>query len=168
MGFRQSSQHPPSQMGWTLGAIGGALLAGSAITAMMMHEEQQTGAASELTKLSRASARQVGPSAPPDKQKPGTAEQTAVQGGHLVLSALAGGAYAASFDEDLGLLTSGIGFGLAFYVMAHVVAGPMLGIKAPEWRQPSGTLAKHTAIHVAFGLITALGARLGVSLSAKT
>jgi len=55
---------------------------------------------------------------------------------------------------------SGIGFGLAFYAAMHWLAGPLLGGKRPEWRAEAGTIAMHTANHLAFGLATAAGARL--------
>ena len=146
--------------GWTLGAVGGGLLAGLGITAMMMKEERQTGGASELTVLGRDSARRLGFDAPRGRA-PGPSEQAVVQGGHLALSALAGAAYAAAFDDDTPVVSSGVAFGLAFYVLAHVVTGPALGVKALEWNQPRGTPLRHAVIHTVFGLITALGARLG-------
>lgn len=83
-----------------------------------------------------------------------------IQGGHLLLSALAGAAYAASTDQQAGVLPSGIAFGLAFYAAAHWITGPVLGVKAPEWNSDAATIGMHTLNHVMFGLITAAAAKV--------
>ena len=48
---------------------------------------------------------------------------------------------------------------LAFYAVAHWVAGPLLGLKRPEWESDATTIGMHTANHLVFGLATAAGAR---------
>jgi hypothetical protein len=151
----------------TAGAVAGALVAGLGLTAMMMAQEKKTRKASELTDLGRASAHQLGVhhvptgNGPPDPQ-----EQAVVQGGHLLLSALAGVAYAVATDDDAGVVPSGIAFGLAFYGVAHWLTGPLLGVKQPEWRSDAKTIGMHTINHVAFGLATAAGAKLASEVDA--
>lgn len=145
----------------TAGAVAGALVAGLGLTAMMMAQEKKTRKASELTDLGRASAHRLGVrQVPAGKRLPSAEEQAVVQGGHLLLSALAGVAYAAATDEDAGVVGSGVAFGLAFYGVAHWLTGPLLGVKQPEWQSDMGTIGMHAANHVAFGLATAAGARL--------
>lgn len=149
------------------GAVAGALVAGLGLTVMMMAQEKKTRKASELTDLGRASAHQLGvPHVPAGKRPPDAQEQAVVQGGHLLLSALAGVAYAATTDEDAGVVPSGVAFGLAFYGIAHWLTGPLLGVKQPEWRSDGKTIGMHTANHIAFGLATAAGARLASKVSA--
>jgi len=151
----------------TAGAVAGALIAGLGLTAMMMAQERKTRKASELTDLGRASAHQLGVHhVPSGKRPPGTQEQAVVQGGHLLLSALAGVAYAAATEEDADVVPSGVAFGLAFYGVAHWLTGPLLGVKQPEWRSDGKTIGMHAVIHVAFGLATAAGARLASKVDA--
>jgi hypothetical protein len=141
------------------GAIAGALVAGLGLSALLIAGERKSGKPSELVDLERAGARRIGIDVPRD-MIPAASEQAVAQGAHLVLSALAGAAYAAATDEDSGVLLSGVGFGLAFYASMHWIAGPLLGLKAPEWRSDKGTIAMHALNHVLFGLATAAGARV--------
>lgn len=151
----------------TAGAIAGALVAGLGLTAMMMAQERKTRKASELTDLGRASAHRLGVHhVPPGKRLPDRQEQAVVQGGHLLLSALAGVAYAAATDEDAGVVPSGIAFGLVSYGVTHWLTGPLLGVKQPEWRSDGKTIGMHTVNHLAFGLMTAVGAKLASEVSA--
>lgn len=144
----------------TAGAVAGGLVAGLAITTLLVAGERKSGKPSELTELERAGARQLGLDTPGARVLPDAREQVIVQGAHLALSAAAGMTYAAVTDENTSLLASGLGFGLAFYVAAHWVTGPLLGLKRPEWQSGGTTIAIHTLNHLGFGLITALGARL--------
>lgn len=141
------------------GAIAGGLIAGLGITAMLMAGEKKSGKPSELTLLERTSAHKLGVHTPPDDRLPNASEQAIVQGGHLLLSAIAGAAYVAVTDEDSAVVSSGILFGLAFYGIAHWLTGPLLGVKQPEWRSDTKTIGMHAANHIAFGLATAAGAR---------
>lgn len=97
---------------------------------------------------------------PPADKLPNATEQAVIQGGHLLLSAAAGAVFAATVDEDAGVIPSAASFGLAFYAAMHWIAGRLLGLKKPEWRSDAGTIDMHAANHVAFGLATAAGARL--------
>lgn len=144
----------------TAGAVAGGLVAGLAITALLVAGERKNRKPSELTNLKRADARQFGLHTPDTRVLPDAREQVIVQGAHLALSAVAGATYAAVTDENTPLLASGLGFGLAFYVAAHWVAGPLLKLKRPEWQSGGTTIASHMLNHLGFGLITAVGARL--------
>lgn len=141
------------------GAIAGGLAAGLGLTAMMMMQERKTGKPSELADLGRASATRLSQETPPPERLPDAREQALVQGGHLLLSALAGAAYAAATDDDTRVAPGGIAFGLAFYAAAHWIVGPALGVKPPEWRSDAATIGMHTMNHVLFGLITAAAAQ---------
>lgn len=141
------------------GAVAGALVAGLGLTAMMMAQEKKTGNPSELTELERAVVAKLSAHAPRPAQLPDAREQAVAQGGHLLLSALAGAAYAATTDEDAAVLPSGIAFGLAFYATAHWIAGPALGLKRPEWKSDLPTIGMHTMNHVLFGVATAAAAK---------
>lgn len=140
------------------GAVAGALLAGLGLSALMMAGEKETGKPSELANLERRAAERLGRDVPAADQLPDVGEQTLTQGGHLLLSAIAGAAYAAATDEEAAIVPSGILFGLAFYGVAHWLAGPLLGVKEPEWRSGGKTIAAHAINHIAFGLATAAGA----------
>ncbi|WP_380780341.1 hypothetical protein [Sphingomonas sp. R86520] len=140
------------------GAIAGGLVAGLGITAMLMVSEKKSGKPSELTLLERTSAHKLGVHVPPDSRLPDATEQAVIQGGHLLLSAAAGAVFAATVDEEAGVIPAGVGFGLAFYAAMHWITGPLLGVKKPEWQSDKASIGMHTFNHVAFGLVTALGA----------
>ncbi|SFP45305.1 hypothetical protein [Sphingomonas rubra] len=143
------------------GAIAGGLVAGLGITALMIAGERKSGKPSELADLERTSAHRLGVHpVPPADRLPDAAEQAVIQGGHLLLSAAAGAVFATTVEEDAGVIPSGMAFGLAFYAAMHWIAGPLLGVKKPEWQADAGTIGMHAANHVAFGLATAAGARL--------
>ncbi|WP_294642504.1 hypothetical protein [uncultured Aureimonas sp.] len=142
------------------GAVAGGVVAGLGITAILVSGERKSGQPSELASLERASAARLGLDVPEDGRLPGTGEQAVIQGGHLLLSAAAGAVYAAATDEDTDVLRSGILFGLSFYAVMHWIAGPLLGVKKPEWQSNAATIAMHTANHLLFGLITAGAAKL--------
>lgn len=141
------------------GAVAGALVAGVALTAMTMVQERKTRKPSELTDLERAGAAKLGAHTPAAASPPEAREQIVAQGGHLLLSALAGAAYAATTDEDADVLPSGIAFGVAFYAAAHWITGPALGLKQPEWKSDLPTIGMHAVNHILFGLATAAGAK---------
>ncbi len=85
------------------GAVAGALVAGLGISALLLAGERKSGEPSELATLERAGAKKLGAHLLPDADRlPDAREQAVIQGGHLLLSAAAGAAYAASVDEDAG------------------------------------------------------------------
>lgn len=145
---------------YVAGAIGGGLLAGLGITAMMMIGEKRSGKPSELIGLERNTAERLDIETPPRSELPSATEQAVTQGGHLLLSGLAGVAYAATTDEDTQPIVGGVLFGLSFYALAHWLTGPALGVKPPEWTQDRRSIGMHAMNHVMFGLITAFSARL--------
>ena len=139
------------------GAIAGSPAAGLGITGMMMAGEKKSGTPSELIDLKRASAAMLDAETP-NGGLPTATEQVVAQKGHLLLSALAGTSYAAVTDENNDPLVGGVPFGLFFDALAHWLAGPLLGVKPPEWTQGGETIGMHTANHVASGLATAFSA----------
>lgn len=145
------------------GAVAGGLIAGLAITAMLIAGEKKSGKPSELTDLERQSAAKLGVTTPDGDTLPAPTEQVVIQGGHLLLSAAAGAVFASTVDEDTAIIPAGVGFGLAFYAAMHWITGPLLGVKKPEWQSDAATIGMHTFNHVAFGLATAAGAKLAGS-----
>ncbi len=142
------------------GAIAGGLVAGVGISAMLMRSERRSSEPSEIANIKRAGLAKLGREVPSQEQLPDTREQVVIQGGHLLLSAAAGAAYALTTECYAALLPGGIAFGLAFYGAMHWIVGPTLGLKSPEWRSDRTTLVMHTVNHVGFGLVTAAGAAL--------
>jgi hypothetical protein len=136
-----------------LGGVAGGLVAGLGLSAMLVVLEKATGKPSELIELERAAAAKAGVQT--GSELPGATEQAAAQGGHLLLSALAGAAYAAAVGDKAAAVPKGVAFGLAFYGAAHLVAGPALGVTTPEWQRDARTISVHVATHIAFGLVTA-------------
>ncbi len=144
------------------GAVAGATVAGLGLSALMMLGERKTGKPSELIDLERRSAAKLGREVPPPDRLPTAGEQALTQGGHLLLSALSGVAYAVATDEEAEMVPSGIAFGLAFYGVAHWLTGPALGVKQPEWRSEPSTIGMHAVNHVLFGLATAAAAKAAI------
>ncbi len=95
------------------GAVAGGVIAGLALSAMLIAGERKSGQPSELAELERTSARRLGLNVPADAALPDAREQAIIQAGHLALSAIAGAAYAASVDADASPVAGGLGFGLA-------------------------------------------------------
>lgn len=141
------------------GAVAGGLAGGLALTGLLIAMERISGKPSELIGIERSAAARLGIDTLTASELPGTSEQLAAQAGHLALSALAGAAYAALADEGAGVVTSGLAFGLGFYVAAHVVTGPLLGVSPPEWRKDPRSIAMHVVNHAAFGLVIAWSTR---------
>ncbi len=141
------------------GAVVGGVLAGLGITALLIAGERKSGKPSELTVLERKAAEKLGLETPPADALPSAGEQAVVQGGHLLLSAAAAATYVATTRDDVAVIPSGVGFGLAFYGAMHWIVGPLIGVKQPEWRAHKGTIGLHGANHLVFGLLTAAGAQ---------
>ncbi len=149
--------------GRTSGALAASLLAGLAISGLMLFKERTSGEPSDLIRWERVGVGRLGLRA--GRGAPGAGEQAGVHAGHLALSALGGAAYAAAFDEDAPVVASGLAFGAAFYVACHWIAGPLLGLKRPEWREPPAAVAQHLVVHAVYGLLIASGARVGARLA---
>ena len=69
--------------------MAGSLVAGLAISGLMIAKELQSGQPSDLIAWERAGAERLGLSTPSTKAMPGLAEQSGVQAAHLALSAIA-------------------------------------------------------------------------------
>lgn len=145
--------------GRVAGAVAGGLVAGLALSAVMLAGERLGGKPSELIELERKTAAKLDIVTPHGDAPPTAAEQVITHGGHLVLSALAGLAYAAVVDEDRDEVPAGATFGAAFFVAAYCIAGPALGVTPLPWRQPPLRAVQHPAVHVLFGMTMALFAR---------
>lgn len=143
----------------TVGAVVGSLIAGLGLTALLVAGERRSGRPNEIVDLERTGLRRLDLDVPDDDALPDAREQATVQGAHLALSAAAGLAYAVLTDEDTPVVTSGIAFGLGLYAVLQWLAGPLLGLKKPEWRSDRVTITMHTVNHVLFGLVTAAFAR---------
>lgn len=86
------------------GAIAGGLVAGVGISAMLMRSERRSSEPSEIANIKRAGLAKLGREVPSQEQLPDTREQVVIQGGHLLLSAAAGAAYALTTERDAALL----------------------------------------------------------------
>lgn len=141
------------------GAVAGGLVAGLALSAVMLVGERLSGKPSELIELERKAAAKLD-IATPRGDAPATAvEQAVTHGGHLALSAVAGLAYAAAIDEDRDGVPAGATFGAAFFVAAYGIAGPALGVTPLPWRQPALRAVQHPVVHMLFGMAMSLFAR---------
>ena len=69
--------------------MAGSLVAGLAISGLMIAKELQSGQPSDLIAWERAGADSLGLSTPSTKAMPGLVEQSGVQAAHLALSAIA-------------------------------------------------------------------------------
>ena len=141
------------------GAIAGALIAGLGLSAVMLLGEKLGGKPSELIGLERNTAAKLDIGTRTGDAPATAAEQLVTHGGHLALSALAGLAYAAAVDEASDGVAAGAVFGLAFYVSTYGLAGPLLGVTPPPWRDRPLRAVQHPIVHMAFGIAAALFAR---------
>ena len=149
----------PVNTGRLAGAVAGGLVAGLALSAVMIAGEKASGKPSELIELERKTAAKLAIPTPPADECASLGEQIVTHGGHLALSALAGVAYAAIVDEDSDGATSGALFGLAFFIAAYGVTGPALGVAPLPWREQPLRAVQHPVVHTLFGLAMAFFAR---------
>ena len=82
------------------GTVAGGLLAGPALSAVMLAGESASGTPSELIGLERKAAAKLDIKMRAGDEPATFNEQATTHGGHLALSALGGLAYAATKDED--------------------------------------------------------------------
>lgn len=145
------------------GAVTGGVVAGLALSAVMLAGEKITGKPSELIELERKVAAKLGISTPAGDAT--GHEQLITHGGHLALSALAGPAYAGIVDEKADGVKSGDAFGFAFFVAACGLAGPFLGVTPPPFRESPLRAVQHPvyAAAVACGQKLLLHRRIHVS-----
>lgn len=143
----------------TASAVLGGVAAGVGLSAVMLWGERLSGKPSELIELERKTATKLGIETPHGDAPATPVEQFVTHGGHLALSALAGLAYAASVNEDDDSVKSGALFGLAFFVAAYGIAGPLIGVTPPPWREQPLRAVQHPVVHTLFGISMALAAR---------
>ena len=145
--------------GRVAGAVAGGLIAGLALSAVMLVGERLGGKPSELIELERKTAAKLDIVTPQGDAPPTAAEQVVTHGGHLALSVLVGLAYATVVDEDRDGVPAGARFGAAFFVADYGIAGPALGVTPLLWRQPPLRAVQHPVVHLLFGMTMALFAR---------
>jgi hypothetical protein len=138
-----------------LGAIGG-LAGGLVLTAAMLLAERATGEPSDGVRMLRRGERQLGLPHRRMAARPTLGEEVAAEGGHLLLSALLGAGFGV-LRRGLGVppQQAGLVLGLGFYPLAHWLAGPLLGLMRPPWRQRPARMAQRVASHAVFGAVTA-------------
>lgn len=138
------------------GAMAGGLIAGLTLSAVMILGEKLSGRPSELIELERATADKLDIDTRQGNAPATTTEQIVTHSGHLALSALAGLAYAVTVEEGEDNVISGTMFGLAFFVAAYGITGPLLGVTPLPWRQPPLRAVQHPVVHALFGIAAAL------------
>jgi len=145
--------------------MAGGLVAGLALSAVMLVGEKLSGKPSELIELERKTAAKLNIKTPPYGVPATTTEQLITHGGHLALSALAGLIYAAVVDEDADDTRSGAIFGIAFFVAAYGITGPALGVTPLPWRERPLRAVQHPIVHTLFGFAMAKFARQGGAIN---
>lgn len=138
-----------------LGAIVGGVVAGLVLSVWMLIGEVADKAPSQLITMERQIAGWFGAAAIPTAQTASMAEEYIGNFGHLLLSAVAGAAYAMVWRRDRSVILNGLMFGLAFYAAAHAVVGPITGLTPPIWAVPPSFLCLGCVINGFFGLCTA-------------
>ncbi len=139
----------------TAGAIGG-LAAGALVSGALLALAAANAEPDELVQLKRRSVRAAGRADRRDRAPAGVGERALAHGGHLALSAAAGAAYALAKPAKLPAPVAGAAMGAGFYALAYGVTGPALGLTPPLWRDSPASLARHGALHLVFGVVTAL------------
>lgn len=130
----------------------GGIVAGLALSAVMLLGETLSGRPSELIKLERKTAAKLGVQTLPNEAPATISEQLVTHGGHLALSALAGLVYATVIDAGADDRRSGAAFGFAFFLAAYGVTGPALGVTPLPWRERPLRMVQHPIVHILFGL----------------
>lgn len=142
----------------TAGAVGG-LLAGALVSAVMVALQVASDEKSDLVKLKRRTAANMGRSNQDDEADPNFGEELLVHGGHLALSGAAGAVYGALTPEDASAVVSGSMFGGVFYGLAYGLIGPVMQVSPPLWRDSKSSIVQHSLIHLGFGVLTAVIAK---------
>lgn len=138
------------------GAVGG-LAGGLVLTAATLLAKRALGEPSDGVRMLRRGERQLGLAARRRAAaRPTLREELAAEGGHLLLSAALGGGFGV-LRRGLGLPAqpAGLVLGLGFFPLAHWLAGPLLGLTRPPWRQRPVRMAQRVLLHAVFGSVTA-------------
>lgn len=142
--------------------VAGGLAAGIVVSGVLAGLQAMSGGPSDLVKLKRRTAANVGLPTPDDDADPSLAEELRSHGGHLALSGLSGGLYGALTPAGSSPAVSGSVFGGLFYLLAYGLIGPAAKVSPPLWRDSRSSIVQHGLIHLLFGLTTALSAdRIG-------
>ena len=100
---------------------------------MMIAGERKSGKPSELIDLQGASAQKLALQTPDATALPTVIKQAVAQAGHLLLSGIAGAAYAAASDEKTNPVVGGILFGLSVKKLCNLT---------PDGVRPCGWLSR--------------------------
>jgi uncharacterized membrane protein YagU involved in acid resistance len=138
-----------------MGAVVGGVVAGLVLSVWMLIGEVTSGAPSQLMTMERQVSGWFGVSAPTALQVASVAEEYIGNFAHLLLSALAGAAYAFVWRRDRSVIVNGLAFGAAFYAVAHALVGPIVGLTPPIWGIPLPLFLLGCVINGFFGLCTA-------------
>lgn len=138
-----------------LGATIGGIVAGLVLAVWLLVGEVVSHLPSQLTAMERQIAGWFGGTTPMDAPGITIAEEYIGIAGHLLLSAIAGAAYAIFWRRDRSVILDGLLFGAAFFMAAHAIAGPALGLTPGMWNMPRPVFLTGCVINGFFGLCTA-------------
>lgn len=138
------------------GALGG-IVAGTALTALLLGIERGSGKPSDIVRLGRRTANALGSPYLHQESMPALDEQLRYHGGHLALSAAMGATYPAL--RSLPVLRGRGGsllFGGAFYLLFWGLLGPRLRLTPTPRQEGVAAVAQRVGLHALFGLVTGL------------
>ncbi len=136
------------------GAIAG-LAAGVLLSAAWIGMEASTGETAEVVRLGRLSLGKIGGSQRHETARPNAGEQVMSHGGHLALSAAAGGLYGLVAPANTPPLLAGAGFGMGFYALCYGVLAPALGLRPAMWNDVPVNVVQRSFFHLLFGIVVA-------------
>ncbi len=142
-----------------LGSVIGGVVAGLVLAIWLVVGEVVTHSPSQLTEIERHIASWFGSATPMDASAITFAEEYVGIAGHLLLSAVAGAAYACVWRTRRCVVVDGLLFGAIFFVAAHAVVGPLLGLTPGMWNFPPSAFLIGCVVNGFFGLSTAFFAR---------
>jgi uncharacterized membrane protein YagU involved in acid resistance len=138
-----------------LGGTLGGLVAGLVLSVWMLIGEVVSKTPSQLTQMERQIGQWFGGTTALGSPSITLAEEYAGNFGHLALSAVMGLAYALLVRKGSSVWLSGAIFGAAFYIAAHAIVGPALGLTPGMWNMPRPAFLTGCVINLFFGLCTA-------------
>lgn len=138
------------------GALGG-LVAGTALTALLLGIERSSRTPSDIVRLGRKAASALGSPYLHQESMPALDEQLRYHGGHLALSAAMGATYPALRTLPVVCGPGGsLLFGGAFYLLFWGLLGPRLSLTSTPREEGAATVARRVGLHALFGLVTGL------------
>ena len=148
----RSSHDGPRAM---LAGAAAGFVAGGLLSASWLAIEAATGETSEVVRLGRLCLAKVRRTSRPEPARADFQEQALSHGGHLILSAAAGGVYGLVAPADASPWRAGCGFGAGFYVVAYGILAPMLGLRAAMWNEAAANVVQRGFFHLLFGILIA-------------